>query len=471
MTVSTAKLCDFSDEQYKDIRKLLSTDKRFYVYPSASGLVVLINNTNLFTYRSIDKSWNGGRFKYVFKKMFPDKDLPEEALSDFKSYVLNRDNTDLIASVMNDEFADRNYKLKTKNSSFADDCYSAVTFNDCPVNSIARIDVILVHPSKKVISLLCTRNLQYSLIDYYKLLETADIVKLKKYILKLFNINRKIRDMPYCNIPAEEFEISVNTVAEIKDYNETEFDSIIRSYKISLSKVPEIMKKEIGWCVCYDYSDIDLSKEAFTPIMNADLEFKNSIAERYNIKTHALSGEEIFVNNCNAESIGKRFCVVCSNIDELRFSYSNTIHISAVMFENGKAIDELTAQIQSADIPKRKRSKPLTTDEVLRKIKTIDKGLFGKLVSFLGDALYGDTILCICESEYLLLQKLFAMSEHKACVRYVDFHWLSFYEIGILSFDNMLDYFGIPKQEDFSISDKAKIEGRMLLELLKLFDD
>ena len=141
------------------------------------------------------------------------------------------------------------------------------------------------------------------------------------------------------------------------------------------------------------------------------------------------------------------------------------------MFENGKVIDELTAQIQLSDTTKRKKSGRLTTDEVLSKIKTIDKGLFGKMVSFLGDALYGDTILCICESEYLLLQRLFAMAEHKACVRYVDFHLLLCNETRILSFNNMLDYFGIPKQEHFSISDKAKIEGRMLLEILKLSDD
>lgn len=467
MSISTAKLLDFSNEQIKDIQKLLSTDSRFSVNPTSSGLCVMIDNTELFTFRSIDETWSGSRFCHKFRKADPDLELPKEAEENFKSYVLNSDNTDLISNVMNDEEPLGIFKLKIRNSTMADNMYSVVTFHDYPASYNAYIDAALVCPNERTIIFLCVYRLRYNLSKYYSLLENNNATKLKEYTLKLFNLHRRIKNMAACNIPAEEFEIKIHTMVQLNGLNERQYDFIFKDYKKYLSYVPEDKRDEFGWCLCDDFLNVNISEEKFTSVSKADFCFKESIAERYNVKMNTFTVEDFKISSSNADMVKKRYFLINTEISGTNVENDRIISVSAILYENGKIVDKYTTLVNSSAVISEKISQMTNITNEMLASAPLEKEVVQKLADFINDATNGDVVAFVSENEFL--QKLFNRYGYKGNIRYISFFEFLYEETRVIRFDDMLKYFDIPKPENLTLERETEIRGEVLRELLKLF--
>ena len=467
MPVSTTKLLDFSNEQIKDIQKLLSIDSRFSINPTSSGLCIMIDNTELFTFRSIDETWSGSRFCHKFRKANPDLELPKDAVKDFKNYVLNPDNTDFIAKVMKNDEPLEILELQVKNSTMGDNLYSVVTFHDYPTSLDTYIDAALVCPSKRTIIFLCVYRLRYNLLKYYTLLEDNDITKLKEYTLKLFNLHRRIKNMAACNIPAEEFEIKINTMVQLNGLNKRQYDFIFKDYKKYLSLVPEDKRDEFGWCLCNKYSEVDLGKEKFTPVSKADFRFKESIAERYNVKMNTFTCEDFKISSGNIDMVKKKYFLINTEISGTNVDNDRIISISAILYENGKVVDKYTTLVNSGIIISEKITEMTNITNEMLASATIEEKVVQKLADFIKQAMNGDVIAFVCDDEFI--QKLFNRYRYKGNVRCVSFSGLLYKLTRVVRFDDMLKYFDIPKPENLTLKKETEIRGDVLWELLKQF--
>lgn len=310
-------------------------------------------------------------------------------------------------------------------------------------------------------------RLRYNLSKYYALLEDNDITKLKEYTLKLFNLHRRIKNMAACNIPAEKFEIKINTMVQLNGLNEKQYDFIFKDYKQYLSYVPEDKRDEFGWCLCDDFSKVNISKKEFTPVSKADFHFKESIAERYNVKMNTFIGEEFKIRSSNIDMVKKRYYLVNVEISGTCVENDRIISVSAILYENGEIIDKYTTLVNSGVVISEKISQMTNITNEMLASAPLEKEVVQKLADFINDAMNGDVIAFVSEHEFL--QKLFNRYGYKGNIRCVSFSWLLYELTRVGGFDDMLKYFDIPKPENLTLERETEIRGEVLWEILKLF--